>query len=206
MCNLSAKAIDMPPLRSILCTLTTVNVVDSMTPGLSQKQEKSATTDIEDLGIQIDKENLFSDQLSRAKQVLNKWSDILSSSQTDLGRTNLVQHEIKLTDDTPFKDPYRRIPPSMYEEVRLHLKEMLEADAIRPSQSPYSSNVLLVRKKDGSVRFCIDFRKLNSRTVRDAYTLPRIDDTIDTLIGSKYFSKLDLRSGYWQVEIKEEDK
>ena len=111
-----------------------------------------------------------------------------------------------LTDDTLFKDPYRRIPPSVYEEVRLHLKEMLEADAIRPSQSPYPSNVVLVRKKDGSLRFCIDFRKLNSRTVRDAYTLPRIDDTIDTLIGSKYFLKLDLRSEYWQVEVKEEDK
>lgn len=138
--------------------------------------------------------------------MINKWSDVFSTGPTDLGRTNLVKHDIKLTDDTPFKDPYRRIPPAMYEEVRLHLKEMLEADAIRPSQSPYSSNVVLVRKKDGSLRFCIDFRKLNSRTVRDAYTLPRIDDTIDTLIGAKYFSKLDLRSGYWQVEIEEDSK
>ena len=83
---------------------------------------------------------------------------------------------------------------------------MLDAGTIRPSQSPYSSNVVLVRKKDGGLRFCIDFRKLNNRTVRDAYTLPRIDDTIDTLLGAKYFSKLDLRSGYWQVEIKEEDR
>ena len=66
--------------------------------------------------------------------------------------------------------------------------------------------VVLVRKKDGSLRFCIDFRKLNSRTVKDAYTLPRIFDTIDTLIGAKFFSKLDLRIGYWQVEMKEEDK
>ena len=73
---------------------------------------------------------------------------------------------------------------------------MLEADAIRPSESPYSSNVVLVRKKDGSLRFCVDFRKLNARTIRDAYSLPRINDTIDTLIGAKYFSKLDLRSGY----------
>ena len=83
---------------------------------------------------------------------------------------------------------------------------MIEADAIRPSDSPYSSNVVLVRKKDGSLRFCIDFRKLNSRTVKDAYNLPRVNDTIDTLIGSKYFSKLDLHSGYWQVEIDEADK
>ena len=107
---------------------------------------------------------------------------------------------------TPFKDPYRRIPPGLYDEVRVHLKEMLEAGAIRESQSPFSSNVVLVRKKDGSLRFCIDFRKLNSRSVKDAYTLPRIDDTIDSLVGAKFFSKLDLRSGYWQVEIKEEDK
>ena len=78
---------------------------------------------------------------------------------------------------------------------------MLEAGAIRPSMSPYSSNVVLVRKKDGGLRFCIDFRKLNSRTMQDAYNLPRVDENIDTLIGSKYFSKLDLRSGFWQVEI-----
>ena len=83
---------------------------------------------------------------------------------------------------------------------------MIEAGAIQPSKSPFSSNLVLVRKKDGSLRFCIDFRKLNGRTVKDAYTLPRIDDTMDTLLGAKYFSKLDLRSGYWQVEMKEEDK
>ena len=65
---------------------------------------------------------------------------------------------------------------------------MLEAGAISPSKSPYSSNVVLVRKKDGSLRFCIDFKKLNSCTIKDAYTLPRIYDTIDTLIGAKYFS------------------
>ena len=86
----------------------------------------------------------------------------------DLGRANLVEHEIKHTDDTPFKDPYRRIPPAMYEEVRQHLKEMLEAGAIRKSQSPYCSNVVLCRKSDGSLRFCIDLRKLNNKTVKDA--------------------------------------
>ncbi|MCG8048682.1 MAG: RNase H-like domain-containing protein, partial [Candidatus Thiodiazotropha endolucinida] len=204
VCNLSAKVIEIPP-KSILCTLTSVNVVDAWTPDSSQKQEKSTAT-IPNLSDQIDKQNLSSEQFTKAKQVLENWPDVFSTSPTDLGRTDLVKHKIKLTDYTPFKDPYRRIPPSMYEEVRLHIKEMLEADAIRPSESPFSSNVVLVRKKDGSLRFCIDFRKLNSRTIRDAYTLPRIDDTIDTLIGSKYFSKLDLRSGYWQVEVEEEDK
>ena len=88
----------------------------------------------------------------------------------------------------------------------MHLKEMLDSGAIRESESPYSSNVVIVRKKDGSLRFCIDFRKLNSRTIRDSYNLPRIDDTIETLIGATYFTKLDLRSGYWQVEMEEADK
>ena len=83
---------------------------------------------------------------------------------------------------------------------------MLDSGALRESESPYSSNVVLVRKKDGSLRFCIDFHKLNSGTIRDSYNLPRIDDTIDTLIGAKYFTKLDLRSGYWQVEVEEADK
>lgn len=204
VCNLSARTIEIPP-RSLLCSLSKVSVVDSWTPDLSQKQEEKSTKMPEKLDVQIDENNLTSEELSKAKSLLNKWSDIFSTGPTDLGRTDLVQHEIKLTDSTPFKEPYRRIPPSMYEEVRVHLKEMLDAGTIRPSQSPYSSNVL-VRKKDGGLRFCIDFRKLNNRTVRDAYTLPRIDDTIDTLLGAKYFSKLDLRSGYWQVEIKEEDR
>lgn len=83
---------------------------------------------------------------------------------------------------------------------------MLDADVTRPSKSPYSSNVVLVRKKDDSLRMCIDFRKLNAKTIRDAYYLPRTEDTIDRLIGARYFSKLDMRSGYWQVEVKGEDK
>ena len=83
---------------------------------------------------------------------------------------------------------------------------MLDAGAIRESQSPFSSNIVLVRKKDNSLRFCIDYCKLNNRTIRDAYSLPRIDESLDSLSGSKYFSRLDLRSGYWQVGVKETDK
>ena len=105
-----------------------------------------------------------------------------------MGFGDLTEHEINLADETPFKDPYRRIPPAIYEEVREHLKEMLDAGVIRESQSPFSSNVVLVRKKDKSLRFCIDYRKLNARTIRDCYSIPRIDETMDALSGSKYFS------------------
>ena len=204
VCNLSAFAIEIPP-RSLLCALTDVSVVDTWTPDLSQKKE-SKTTASTDLDVDIDEDSLTPDQVSKAKSMINQWSEIFSKGPTDLGRTDLVKHSINLTDETPFKEPYRRIPPGLYEEVRVHLKEMLDAGAIRESESQYSSNVVLVRKKDGSLRFCIDFCKMNNRTVRDSYNLPRIDDTIDTLVGAKYFTKLDLRSGYWQVEMEKSDK
>lgn len=122
------------------------------------------------------------------------------------GCSNTVKHSIQLTDETPFKEPHRRIPPGLFAEVREHLHEMLACGAIRESHSPYSSNVVLVRKTDNSLRFCLDFRRLNRRTVRDQYAIPRIDESLDCLAGSKWFSKLDLRSGYWQVELEEHDK
>ena len=196
--NLSAHVIEIPP-KSLLSSLNRVSVVDSWTPDISQKQENKSTspTSLEDLVVQINRDRLTTDQLDKSKNVLSNWSHIFSTGPTDLGRADIVKHEIKLTDNTTFKEPYRRNPPGLYEEVRQHLKEMLDAGAIRPSKSPYSSNVVLVCKK----RFCIDFRTFNSRTIKDAYSLPRIDVTVDTLIGAKYFSKLDLLCGYWQVEM-----
>ena len=92
----------------------------------------------------------------------------------------------------------------MYEEVKQHIQDMLSCGAIRPSTSPYASAVVLVRKHDGSMRFCMDFRRINSKTIKDAYFLPRIDETLDALHGAKWFTSLDLQSGYWQVEMAED--
>ena len=117
-----------------------------------------------------------------------------------------MKHEINLEDETPFKEPYRHIPPALFQEVREHLREMLQVGAIRESSSPFSSNVLLVGEKDGTIRFCTDYRKLNERTKKDAYAILRIDDSLHQFAGAKYFSTLDLNAGYWQVELKEEDK
>jgi len=82
---------------------------------------------------------------------------------------------------------------------------MRKCDIIQPSTSPWASPIVIVIKKDGSARFCVDYRKLNKLTRKDAYPIPRIDNTLDTLSGSKWFSTLDLLSGYWQVEVKEAD-
>ena len=126
---------------------------------------------------------------------------VFSKTDMDMGRTNLVKHHIKLTDPVPFKKAYRRIPPQMYGEVKAHIQEMLDLGAIRPSNSPWASAIVLVRKKDGRLRFCIDLRRLNNRTIKDAYSLPKIESILDSLIGAQIVSTLDLKAGYWQVEM-----
>ena len=135
--------------------------------------------------------------------VIECYHHIFAVEDLELGRTDLVRHEIKLTNYMPFKEWYRRIPPHQYEEVHKHLDEMLRMGAIRRSNSPWASAVVLVRKKDGALRFCIDLRKLNERTVKDAYSLPRIEDSLDVLNGSCIFTSIDLKSGNWQVELDE---
>ena len=144
------------------------------------------------------------EQRDRVKSVIEKYLFLFAMNSLDLGQTDLIKHHIELKDYTPIKDRYRRIPPHQYEEVQKHLKEMLDIGAIRHSNSPWASPVVLVRKKDGSLRFCIDLGKLNARTVKDAYSLPRIEDALDSLNGACIFTSLDLKSGYWQVELGEE--
>ena len=135
-------------------------------------------------------------QKIKVVQFLNNWQHVFSQSDTDLGHTDLVQHEIHLKNEQPFKELYRHIPPALVQEVREHLKEMLEMDAIRRSNRPFSSNVVIVHKKDGTIRFCIDYRKLDQHTRKDAYDIPCIDDTLHLLAGAKYFTKLDFKSGF----------
>ena len=134
------------------------------------------------------------------KQVFEEYSDVFTLNPLELGRTSLVKHTIKVVDPKPFKERYRRIPPHQYEEVHKHLKEMEEIGAIRRSNSPWASPVVLVKKKDGSLRFCVDLRKLNAR-IKDAYSLPQIEELLDCLNGASIFTSLDLKSGYWQVEL-----
>lgn len=94
----------------------------------------------------------------------------------------------------------------MFKEVRDHLQQLLTAGIIRKSKSPFSSNVVLVRRKNGDLRMCVDYRQLNNKTKKDAYTLPRIEEILDSLSGNSYFTALDAKSGYHQIEIKESHK
>ena len=140
-----------------------------------------------------------------AKLLIEHKSDF-TLHDLDLGKTTNTKHHIDMVDKKTWKEKPRRIAPSMYEEVKQHLKQMLDLDVIRPSKSPYSSNVVLVRKPCGGLRFCIDLRRINENTVRDSFYLPRVDETLDSLAGSRIFSSLDLKSGYWQVELDEDSK
>ena len=143
-------------------------------------------------------------QKSKIKKVFEDYNDVFDLNPLELGRTSLVKHTIKVIDPKPFKERYRRIPPHQYEEVRKHLKEMEAVSEIRRSNSPWASPVVLVKKKDGSLHFCIDLQKLNARTIKDAYSLPRIEESLDCLNGASIFTSLDLKSGYWQVELDDE--
>ena len=220
--NLSNTPIKLKA-KTVVARVAAANVVPAMlAPNLdndemsgSQKIEKNETQPKltqEQLGTLFSKVDLSGieewseDEQSDVRALITEYGNLFALESLDLGKTSVVKHHIKLEDYTPFKERYRRIPPHQFEEVKKHLQEMLDLGAIRRSSSPWASAVVLVRKKDGSLRFCIDLRKLNAKTIKDAYGLPRIDETLDCLNGAQWFTSLDLKSGYWQVELDEESK
>ena len=115
------------------------------------------------------------------------------------GHTDAVEHTIDTRHSTPIRCAPRRMSPQKIKQEESCVAQMLAVGQIEPSDSPWSAPVVLVTKKDGGTRLCVDYRRLNLATVRDAYPLPRIDDTLDMLAGKRWFSTLDLASGYWQV-------
>ncbi|GBM88672.1 Transposon Ty3-I Gag-Pol polyprotein [Araneus ventricosus] len=107
----------------------------------------------------------------------------------------MTQHRINTGNHPPIKQYPRRLPLAKKEEAGRLVKEMVDNGIIEESSGPWASPIVLVKKKDGSTRFCVDYRKLNEITIKDSYPLPRIDDTLDALNGSQWFSTLDLKSG-----------
>ena len=143
---------------------------------------------------------------AQLNDLLTSYEDIFAKSSLDLGRTSIIEHEIDTGDARPIKQSPYRVSQQQRAEIDKHISDMLEQDIIQVSSSPWSSPVVLVKKKDGTTRFCIDYRKLNAVTRKDSYPLPRIDDALDSLSACKYFSTLDLQSGYHQVAIHPDSK
>jgi hypothetical protein len=141
-------------------------------------------------------------QQIKASCMLQKFSGVLNGSL--LGRSSIVQHSIELTDDKPLKQMPRRVSAAQRDIINAEIEIMKNQGIIRPSCSPWATPVVLVTKKDGGVRFCIDFRSLNEKTKSDAYPLPHPVDILDSMNGASWFCTLDLKSGFWQIEMKEE--
>ena len=146
-------------------------------------------------------ESLTGEEIQQLKDLIIEFSDVFAVDSSELGTTDRVTHVIDTGDSSPIKQHPRRIPFALRAKVDQLVKEMLEQGVVSPSKSPWSSPVVLVTKKDGSTRFCVDYRQLNSVTKTDVFPLPRVDDSLDQLANSCFFTTLDLASGYWQVLV-----
>ena len=140
------------------------------------------------------------------EQMLMEHHHIFSLDKNEICCTDSAEHIIELMDDKPFKERFWQIAPPLLEEVRENLQDMLDGGAIRPSKLPWCNAVVLVRKKDGTLRFCINFCRLNARTKKDSFPLPRMQETMESMVGARFFSSMDLKSGFWQVRMSEKSQ
>lgn len=150
--------------------------------------------------------NLDDNQSKVLEAFLSENRDVFAANKEALGRTGIIKHKIDTQGAEAVKQRPRRMPFAQRAEATSQIQSMLKQDVIEKSESPWSSPIVLVRKKDGSLRFCVDYRKLNSVTKKDSFPVPRVDDKLDALVGSQWFCTLDLQSGYWQVEVDEKDR
>ena len=195
--NLSPNRVQINKGRKI-GTMTPVKLIetegDETYSTVHQMEQQCADHQCDDIPEEVDLNDapLTQEQVKIVHEMLRRNKAVFAANSTELGCAAGVEHSIKLSDDTPIKEKPRRIPPGLYEEVKRHIEEMLAVGAIKRSASPWSTNVVLVRKNDGRLRVCIDYRKLNAKTIRDAYNIPLIEETLDRLTGACWFSTLDL--------------
>ena len=141
----------------------------------------------------------------RIQEMLVEFAEVFSKGEEDLGLTHLVSHSINTGNAVPVKQTPHRVPLAYAGEDKKALDKLLQQGCIRPSSSPWASPIVLVRKKDGSIRPCTDFRRVNALTVKDAFPLPRTTDCLDAVAGAKWFSTLDITSAYNQIPVAEDD-
>ncbi len=145
-------------------------------------------------------------EATQLKSLVTEFSDVFALNDSELGCTDVLQHHIDTSDHPPIKQQPYRTPVARRQKVSEMIDAMEKQGVIQPTVCPWASPVVLVPKKDGSLRFCVDYRRLNSVTRKDVYPLPQIDDILDALGEAKYFSTLDLIAGHWQVELDEDSR
>ena len=142
--------------------------------------------------------NLSEEQIRSAQLMLYEERDAFCTSSQDVGCTEGLKHKIILSDSTPVQKHYVAVPKPLYPELKRYIEDLLNRGFIQRSKSPYSSCCVIVRKKDGSMRLCIDYRELNDKTTADRHPISRIQDTLDSLSGQKWFSTIDQGKAYHQ--------
>ena len=150
--------------------------------------------------------DLSDSQAMEIGKLLIEFQDIFAKHALDIGCVPGIEHAIDTGDHPPIKQKFRRTPVSFEGEEEEHLGKLLGVDVIEPASSPWSSPPVLIRKKDNTVRYCLDYRALNKITVKDSFRIPSVEMCLDTLAGSVYFSTLDLASGYYNIKVKESDR
>lgn len=149
--------------------------------------------------------SLSNDMKIKLKAMLEEFPDVFSQHKNDLGRCEIAQHRIDTGNARPVRQPLRTQPRVYREFIDETVEQMVKDELIEPAQSEWASNIVLVKKKDGTLRFCLDYRALNVVTRGDTYPLPKINDCLDALAGAQWFSTLDLTSGYHQIAMNAED-
>ena len=196
------RPLDSPP--SLCENTSTVDPLPSTTAVV-----KTTAASPERLGrllgeLQLPFDKLSPEEGEQLKATVCEFSDVFALDDMELGCTDLVQHSIETGNHSPIRQQPYRTPVVRRQKMNEMVSNMQDQGVVQPSSSPWASPVVLVPKKDGTLRFCIDYRRLNSITSKDVYPLPRVDDILVALGGSKYFSSLDLASGYWQIELDED--
>jgi hypothetical protein len=161
---------------------------------------------VEELREGTDLQHLMPGEKETAVDMMMKYIDIFSTSNTDLGRASMTKHRIELLNDTPIYQRPRRLPEPVANEIDQQCDELLAVDVIEKSKSPWSSPIVPVKKKDGTIRMCVDYRKLNTVTKPDRFPMPNISDQVFGLYGMKFFTTLDLVRGYHQMPIEEDSR
>jgi hypothetical protein len=137
--------------------------------------------------------------------LLKKYGKTFSQDEWDIGVTNVAEHTIDTGDAKPVKQHPRRVPLAYASEEKKAIEDLLQKGVIRPSTSPWASPIVLVKKKSGAVRPCVDYRRVNALVKPIGFPIPRVQDCLDSVAGSALFSSFDLTSGYFQIPLKEDD-